>query len=190
MKVLVVSDSSDKSSLGIKIKQDLREFLKGSGHIVSDFDILKEDLLYCVGCFGCWLKTPGQCVFDDTSRNINQAYIGSDIAVFVSPVKYGCYTPAIRRALDRAVPNVLPFFKTVNGELHHAPRYKKYPRFVTFGYGESITAEEEATFRSLSNANAINFQADKAETYIGRKETEVGDILKAFDKYIKECELR
>lgn len=190
MKVLLVNDGSDTSELGIKIKQELIEFLRKNNHAVSSFDIQKEDMHYCVGCYNCWLKTPGQCVFNDISSDINKDYVGSDMAIFVSPVKYGCYTPAIRRTLDRMLPNILPFFKLMNGEMHHTPRYKKYPRFVTFGYGESITAEEEDTFQCLSNANAINFQAGKAQTYMSRKESEVDDIMKSFDKYIKECEIQ
>lgn len=190
MNVLVVSDSSDTSKLGTKVKHKLKGFLQSNGHRVTTYDIQKEDMHYCVGCFCCWLKTPGECVFNDISGDINKVYIGSDIAIFVSPVKYGCYTPAIRRTLDRVLPNILPFFKKINGEVHHAPRYKKYPRFVTVGYGEDITAEEEDTFRSLSNANAVNFQAGKAQTYISRKEAELEELLNSFGKYIEECEIK
>lgn len=190
MNVLVVSDGSDTSELGTTVKQELKEFLQSIGHRVSCYEVQKEDMHYCVGCFGCWLKTPGECVFKDISREINKAYIGSDIAVFVSPLKYGCYTTAIRRTLDRMVPNVLPFFKTVNGELHHAPRYKNYPGFVTLGYRENITTEEEETFRNLTHANAINFQAKKAQAYILRKESEMGDIVSSFNKFIKECAIK
>jgi multimeric flavodoxin WrbA len=190
MNVLIISDSSDTSTLGTNIKRGLKEFLKSTGHSVTNYDIQKEDMHFCVGCFGCWLKTPGECVFNDISRDINKAYIRSDIAVFVSPIKYGCYTPSIRRVLDRFLPNILPFFKKINGEVHHAPRYKKYPRFVTVGYGEDITAEEADTFRSLSDANALNFQSGKAWTYISRRETELEELLNSFGNYIKECEIK
>jgi len=185
MKVLVISDASDTSKLGMKIKQELKDFLQKNGHKVSVYDIQTQDMHHCVGCFGCWIKTPGECVYKDISTDINKEYIGSNIAIFVSPVKYGCYTPAIRRTLDRMLPNILPFFKKVNGEMHHAPRYKKYPRFVVFGYGEDITSDEEDTFRSLCDANATNFQVRKAQTYICRNETELEGRLNSLDKYIR-----
>ena len=189
MNVLVISDASDNSKLGIKVKQELEGFLLRNDHIVSTYDIQTQDMHYCVGCFGCWVKTPGECVFKDISSDINKAYIGSDITIFVSPIKYGCYTPVIRRTLDRMIPNILPFFKKIHGELHHAPRYRKYPGFVAFGYGEDITLEEEDTFHSLCNANAINFQVNKAKIYISRKETELEDRLNSLGKYIKEREI-
>lgn len=188
MNILVVGDASDTSNLGTKVKQELKEFLQKKEHRVSAYDIQTQDMHYCTGCFSCWIRTPGECVFKDISYDINKAYIESDIAIFVSPVRYGCYTPAIRRTLDRMIPNVLPFFKKVNGEMHHAPRYEKYPDLVAFGYGEDITIEEAATFRSLCDANAINFQKTKANTYINRKETELKDNLNSLGQYIKECE--
>ncbi len=189
MNVLIVSDALDTSRLGTKVKQELKEFLERSGHRVFAYDVQTQDMHYCVGCFGCWLKTPGECVFKDVSNDISKAYIGSEIAIFVSPVKYGCYTPAIRRTLDRMLPNILPFFKKIHGEVHHAPRYKQYPDFVAFGYGEDITMEEADTFRSLCDANAINYQANKAKAYISRKEAELEDSLNSLSQYIKELEI-
>lgn len=189
MNILIISDSSDKSILGTKIKDDLKNYLNANKHKVSCFNIQADDIHYCVGCFGCWLKTPGKCVFNDISSDMNKAYIESDIAIFLSPVKYGCYTPAIRRTLDRMLPNILPFFKKISGEVHHAPRYSKYPSFITYGYGEDITAQEAETFRSLSNANAINFQTDKAQIYINRKESEIKNTLTSLGNYLKECEM-
>ncbi|MDF2988527.1 MAG: hypothetical protein K0R50_4037 [Eubacterium sp.] len=190
MNILVISDASDTSVFGTKVKQELKGFLQQNDYRVSTYDIQTQDMHYCVGCFSCWIKTPGECVFKDISCDINKDYIGSDITIFVSPVKYGCYTPAVRRTLDRMVPNILPFFKKINGEVHHAPRYKKYPNFVAFGYGEDITIDEADTFQALCDANAINFQVSKAKTYISRKEKELEDRLNSLGKYIKECEMR
>lgn len=188
MKVLVISDASDTSQLGRKVKEELKGYLNKYNHSITTFDVQTEDMHNCVGCFGCWIKTPGECVFKDISSDINKAYIGSDIAIFVSPVRYGCYTPAIRRTLDRMIPNILPFFKKIKGEQHHAPRYKKYPGFIAFGYGEDITKEEAETFQSLCKANALNLQAKKSGTYISRRESDVTDRLNSLCSYLKECE--
>lgn len=188
MKVLVICDALDTSQLGRKVKEELKKYLEKDKHSVATFEIQTEDMHHCIGCFGCWVKTPGECVFKDISSDINKAYIGSDIAIFASPVRYGCYTPAIRRTLDRMIPNILPFFKKIKGEQHHAPRYKKYPGYIAFGYGEDITKEEAETFHSLCKANALNLQAKKAATYISRSESDVTDRLISLCNYLKECE--
>lgn len=190
MNVLVISDASDNSKLGAKVRQELTGFLQANGCKVSMYEIRTQDMHYCAGCFGCWFGTPGECAARDISRDINKSFIGSNIAIFVSPVKYGCHAPAVRRALDRMLPNILPYFRKIKGEVHHKPRYRKYPNFAAFGYGEDITDGEADTFRSLCAANAINLQAKKAETYIIREETELDDILDSFGKYIEECEKR
>lgn len=188
MKVLVISDASDTSEFGRKVKEGLKGFLQENNHSVTVYEVQTEDMHNCVGCFGCWIKTPGECVFKDISSDINKAYIGSDVAIFASPVRYGCYTPAVRRALDRMIPNILPFFKKIKGEQHHAPRYKKYPAYIAFGYGEDVTKEEAETFRSLGEANALNLQAKKSGTYISRSESDVTDSLNSLCQYLKEWE--
>lgn len=186
MNILVISDYCDKS----KLVSELKKFIKKNNYNIKAYNVEKDSMHYCTGCFSCWLKTPGQCVFNDISNDINKAYIESDIAIILSPVKYGCYTTAIRRTLDRMLPNILPFFKKINGEVHHAPRYNKYPKLVTIGHGSNITLEEENTFKALSNANAVNFQVSKAEVYIIREESEINDMIKSLGVFIKECEVK
>ena len=61
----------------------------------------------------------------------------------------------------------MPFFQTVNGELHHIPRYNnKSIKFVVIGYGEDVTPDEEQTFKDLIKGNAINFVFQNYETYV------------------------
>jgi len=43
----------------------------------------------CVGCFGCWVKTPGNCVIDDYGRETTRKAIQSDLMVGLIPVTFG-----------------------------------------------------------------------------------------------------
>lgn len=29
---------------------------------------------HCIGCFHCWIKTPGKCIFDDDMTELIQKY--------------------------------------------------------------------------------------------------------------------
>lgn len=120
----------------------------------------------CLGCFSCWTKTPGLCVIKDASQDMNLSIIQSEIFLIIAKINYGCYSPYIKNVLDRGIPTLLPFFKKINNEIHHAPRYDKYPKIIAIGYGDDISLEEEFTFKKLIKANAINLQRDDCDVYI------------------------
>lgn len=188
MEVLIVSDSSTQNNIGQKLEKELIGKLKDSNYNYKHYNVKNAEIKKCIGCFNCWLKTPGVCIYNDVTRDICKDDIGSDIYILLSEIKYGGYSEQIKRVLDRSICTNLPFFKDVNGEMHHTPRYDKYPQLVFVGYGSDITNEEEKTFQELNQANAINFQIDKAETYIckslGTTENSIHNIL----GYIKQKE--
>ena len=49
----------------------------------------------CVGCFGCWVKTPGLCVHKDDMTDILKMIIASEKQIFVSDVRFGMLSPAL-----------------------------------------------------------------------------------------------
>ena len=81
----------------------------------------------CIGCFGCWVQTPGECLIDDAARQIAPAIIGSDLVIYLTPVTFGGYSSELKKALDRCICLILPFFTKIDGEMHHKPRYDRYP---------------------------------------------------------------
>lgn len=185
MKVTVISDQSDHTPLGAAAKAAMTEMLQSSGHQFSLYDLCQDDLHHCIGCFHCWVKDPGRCVFDDTGRKLNQSYMESDVAIILSPVRFGCYSMIIRRFFDRSLPVILPFFKEIDGTVHHAPRYEHYPELIVVGYGENLTGSEKETFNALANANAANFQVRSAKTYFCTDEQTVQPVKNAIASYIK-----
>lgn len=117
----------------------------------------------------------------------------SDVVIFLSPVKYGCYSVAIRRVFDRLLPNLLPFFHKVkkrNNEVHHLPRYKKYPQMIVIGYNQNITKSEEETFKALADANAVNFILDQSITYVCRQKDEIEACMGSLKQYFYERQVK
>ena len=43
------------------------------------FDLRAMPIGACNGCFGCWVKTPGQCVQDDPAREVARACARADL---------------------------------------------------------------------------------------------------------------
>jgi multimeric flavodoxin WrbA len=117
----------------------------------------------CIGCFSCWVKTPGVCVLDDDGRRIAMEWPDSDIVVYVTPVFLGSYSPEMKKQLDRLIPVLLPYFKKFDGEIHHPQRYPKRKALVAFGQLAS-GGEEGRTFEELVRRNSLNLQTRFCET--------------------------
>jgi multimeric flavodoxin WrbA len=138
----------------------LTETLHHSGASVQVFRLQEIKLGHCVGCFGCWIKTPGICVQNDAGRQIAAAVIRSDITVLFSPIVFGGYSPDLKRAIDRFFsPLLQPYMGNYRGETHHVPRYTRYPRLVSIGVQRQPEPEEAELFRLISGRNALNLHA-------------------------------
>jgi hypothetical protein len=113
----------------------------------------------CLGCFGCWVRTPGECVLDDDGRRVARAVIQSDVTAFVTPVTFGGYSSSLKAAVDRLIPLGSPFFQRVAGETHHRRRYARYPRLLGVGTLAKPDAEAAGLFCALVGRNALNLHA-------------------------------
>ena len=113
----------------------------------------------CQGCFGCWISTPGICMIDDDGREVVKKAVQSDLMVFLSPVTFGGYSSDLKRALDRFMQTVLPFFVKINGEFHHRPRYARRPCLIGLGVLSKPDEEGERIFKTLIARNALNIQS-------------------------------
>ena len=114
---------------------------------------------YCVGCFGCWLKTPGTCVIKDGFQDMGKKLSEVEELLIVSRGTFGSYSSAVKNVLDRSISYVLPFFTIRNGEMHHGERYHNHLKFSAVFYGE-LTEAEKDTSRNLVKANATNLNAE------------------------------
>ncbi|MBN2616781.1 MAG: flavodoxin family protein [Spirochaetales bacterium] len=99
--------------------------LNSRGHKVDCFNILDMNFHYCQGCWDCWTRTPGKCRMKDEGEVYLKALKNVDCLLFFSPVKAGFVTAETKKALDRFVPNALPFINIYEKECHHLERYPK-----------------------------------------------------------------
>jgi hypothetical protein len=110
----------------------------------------------CNGCFGCWIQTPGVCVVDDDARPLAAAVIGSHVLAVLAPVAFGCYGSTAKRAIERMLPLLSPFFETVGGEVHHTRRYPRFPDYLALGIQRDPNEEGARLFTDLVRRNAVN----------------------------------
>jgi multimeric flavodoxin WrbA len=126
MKVLILNGGTGSPSLDGSIR-DLKDRLSANG--VETGELVLRDMKYspCRGCFNCWVKTPGLCVFRDDGDIICREVLHSDFLLLASPVIMGYPSAMIKSALDRIIPLIHPYLEDIHGEVHHMKRYEKYP---------------------------------------------------------------
>ena len=85
---------------------------ESSGYTVIDAN---HKAAFCQGCFGCWLKSPGQCVIKDSLQTVSTEIGCSQQVIIFSRCCYGGFSPAVKRVLDRSIAVSLPFSPTAAG---------------------------------------------------------------------------
>ena len=103
--------------------------LEALGNEVTHLPLRELELKGCTGCWGCWVKTPGECVRGDDSSTVCRAVMDSDVTVLASPMRMGFTSALLKRAADQWIGLVHPYIVVEGGEMHHRPRYARYPKF-------------------------------------------------------------
>ena len=120
--------------------------------VISD----KGTIQKCVGCFGCWLKTPGECVIHDGYESMGRLLGQTDRLTIISKCSFGGYSSFVKNVIDRCISISLPYFTLRKGEMHHKSRYRNHIRLNVFFYGEDMSDNEKATAQEFAAANALN----------------------------------
>ena len=133
--------------------------LEAKGHNVTRFDLRDMTLRYCIGCWGCWVKTPGQCISQDVSIEMDRAIINSDFTLWAAPLKMGFPAAVLKMALDKHLPLIHPYMEVVHHEAHHLKRYNRYPRVGLLVEKESDTDETDINIvTDIFSRTALNFK--------------------------------
>jgi hypothetical protein len=139
---------------------DLASALHQAGHTATEIRLRDLRLHACIGCFGCWLKHPGVCTFQDDGVDLCREVIASDVTVFATPVVMGFAGELARRAGERFIPLLLPYLELVEGECHHRRRYDRYPALALLLDPAADTDAEDRTILERAYARlALNFQS-------------------------------
>ncbi|OQX02116.1 MAG: hypothetical protein BWK80_58615 [Desulfobacteraceae bacterium IS3] len=158
MNAVILDGSLQHNEIYDNIRGSIAQEL-GNTWTVESFVLRDMKIVHCVGCFGCWNKTPGSCVMKDDSAKIVKAVVNSDLLIFLTPITFGGYSSELKKALDRIICIVSPFFIKINGETHHKPRYAKYPKLMGIGVLPERDNESGHIFSELIHRNAVNFHA-------------------------------
>jgi multimeric flavodoxin WrbA len=111
MKILFLNGSASDSAINSYIRS-VMDSLAADGHRAQELVLRDMQYAPCRGCFNCWVKTPGLCVFKDDGDTICREFITSDMVVLASPIIMGYPSALAKNALDRIIPLLHPSLRT------------------------------------------------------------------------------
>lgn len=161
MKITILNGNPDpqRYTLDAYLVQ-LTQTLSAGQHEVTLLNLRDLDIRYCIGCFGCWVKSPGECVSRDESSKVCQAVINSDFTLFASPLRMGFPSALLKKAMDKMIPLVHPYGVVDQSEAHHLKRYDRYPRFGLLVEKEAGTDESDLSIiGDIFSRTALNIKS-------------------------------
>jgi multimeric flavodoxin WrbA len=139
MKVLLLRANPRKTGYTQRLA-DL--FLRGLREVhapVTDVDVTALNLAPCLGCFHCWLATPGQCVHRDAMSEQLDLILQSDVLVCATPIYYysmsSCLKAYFERTFPLAQPGLVPSGRGLTRNSIRYPEQWKDKKLITMVAG-------------------------------------------------------
>ncbi len=189
MRALILNGALGPDPLLDEITTRLTADFVARKYAVESVILRDVPVAYCQGCFECWTHTPGTCKIDDGGRDLSRDFTVSDVVVLVTPVQFGSYSSETKKMLDRTLGTLLPFFRKIDGEVHHVPRYAYPPSLGVIAVQDAADADSEQTVRVLAMRNAINFASPKHAVGIVNRRHPVGEAFGACDALVSTLTL-
>jgi hypothetical protein len=131
---ILALNSSPRENETSKTELVLQKFLEGAkcaGAVAETLYLRNYKINHCLGCYGCWLQTPGRCLQkDDMSGVLFDRYLAADLVVLASPVYHATMNARMKLFVERTLPMMDPL-KETSEAVGIAHRFEKMPRLVT-----------------------------------------------------------
>jgi multimeric flavodoxin WrbA len=105
MKVLAINGSPHKGKGNTELV--VGPFLEGLRDAGAEVELLYTkdlDIHPCLGCFGCWIKTPGKCVQEDDMAALLSRLREADVWVLATPLYNDGVSGPLKNLMDRTMP--------------------------------------------------------------------------------------
>ena len=157
MTVVVLNGASSPTDPAHTLCTEVERQLAAQLEPVRSFQLAGYDVGHCMGEFDCFVKTPGRCRIHDEGQEIERAVHDAELVVLVTAVHYGGYAAQLKKAVDRLLPLISPFFRNAGDMTHHALRYEHRARWAAVALDNTPTPERARLFRAFAETNALNF---------------------------------
>lgn len=121
MKILVLNGSPKKKSDTFRLTDAFLKGLNRDGqHEVTVVNVIEKEIAPCRGCFGCWQRGDGHCVFGDDQNEILDLYRAADVILWSFPLYCYGMPSHLKALLDRTIPLVkMKMVRNADGSVRH-----------------------------------------------------------------------
>lgn len=182
MNYVILNGMYEDDSFIPRVNQMVSEEFQRNKYTGDTVILHDKEIKPCLGCFKCWVQTPGICIIDDYGREVVKRMIQSDVLVYITPINYGGYSAELKKALDRSIGLLSPFFRIYKNEIHHETRYDKYPNLIVIGTLEKPNTEQEEIFTTLVKRNVLNLFSEKYSSQVIYKDDDDATITKKIER--------
>ncbi|MDD6234648.1 MAG: flavodoxin family protein [Lachnospiraceae bacterium] len=111
MKTLIINGSlKGNASHSYMVASRFAKGIEDTSDAQTEVIELKNmNINHCVGCFGCWKVTPGQCVIRDDMDAIREKILESDNIILSFPLYFFGVSSKMKTMLDRLLPFKMPY---------------------------------------------------------------------------------
>lgn len=111
MKTLIINGSlKGEASHSYMVASHFARGIEATADAQTEVIELKNmNISHCVGCFGCWKVTPGQCVIRDDMDVIRDKIMESDNIILSFPLYFFGVSSKMKTMLDRLLPFKMPY---------------------------------------------------------------------------------
>jgi hypothetical protein len=148
---IIAFNSSPRDNQTSKTELILQKFLEGARRAGAEAETLylrDYQIKHCLGCFSCWIKTPGRCVQkDDMAEELFGRYLSADLAVLATPLYHFNMNARMKMFIERTLPMVSPILHDRGEHTGHPFRFEHIPKVAMVSV---CGFPEQEHFRALS----------------------------------------
>jgi len=156
-KVLVIS-GSPRGNRGYTqtLLSSVIDGMESQGAEVETIILSRQNIKECTGCWSCWMRTEGECIFKDDMADLAVKLQEADVIIYAFPVYVDGVPGIVKNFLDRQTQNMHPYMIPGISRTRHPRRVSKeqyYVVFSTCGFPEIETFDP-----IISHFDAISHQ--------------------------------
>ncbi|MFA5794708.1 MAG: flavodoxin family protein [Candidatus Brocadiia bacterium] len=129
MKIVIIN-GSPKGARGNTyfMAEAFSEGVRDAGAEAEIINLAGKNIRNCLGCYDCWIKTPGVCSIKDDMAELLEKMKTADVLGYATPLYVDNVTGLMKNFMDRTIPVLDPHFnKDSGGECIHPGVWGKEP---------------------------------------------------------------